>query len=234
MGALWCLVSAASFAALTLMDAAPLSLVLYTYPMLVTVAAVTLGRDRLTPARCAALAAAGGGTLLVLADAGGAGFRPLGALLAFGSAVTYTVYILVADTIVRRVPPVLLSALVMAGAAGTLGLGSLVRGGPDLGFAASGWIWLAGIAVISTVLAMLTFFAGMRRTGPSTAAILSTFEPVVTTALAAAVLGEALTPAQFAGGLLVLSAAVILQWRRAPQDRAGVAVVARRRRWSRA
>ncbi len=62
---------------------------------------------------------------------------------------------------------------------------------------------------------MFTFLAGLRRTGPSTAAILSTFEPVVTTVLAALILSESLTPLQYAGGLLVLSSVVVLQLRSA-------------------
>ena len=175
-------------------------------PVLVTVAAVLLGRDRLTPGRapprwwprpaerCWSCSAPAGST-----------FHPLGALLAFGAALTYTVYILVADTVVHRLPPVVLSTLVMTGAAGTLGVRALVTGGVDLGFGLPGWFWLACIAVVSTVVAMLAFFAGLKRTGPSTAAILSTFEPVVTTALAALTLGEILSPVQLAGGLLVLS-----------------------------
>jgi drug/metabolite transporter (DMT)-like permease len=66
-------------------------------------------------------------------------------------------------------------------------------------------------------MAMLAFFAGLRRTGPSTAAILSTFEPVVTTALAALTLNEFLTPVQLVGGLIVLSSVAVLQLR--PQRR---------------
>ncbi|WIM99696.1 DMT family transporter [Actinoplanes oblitus] len=202
------------FAALRLMAASLLSLILYTYPVLVTVGAVLLGRDRLTPARGVALLAACGGTLLVLLGAGGTAFHPAGAVLAFGAAVTYTGYILVADTVVRRLPPVLLSMLVMLGAAGTLGARAVVTGGAGLGFGAPGWLWLACIALVSTVLAMLTFFAGLRRTGPSTAAILSTFEPVVTTALAALILGESLTGVQLGGAALVLSSTAVLQLRR--------------------
>ena len=118
--------------------------------------------------------AASAGTLLVLLGAGGMSFHALGALLAFGSALTYTVYILVADTVVHRLPPVVLSALVMTGAAGTLGARALLTGGVDLDFGWAGWFWLACITVVSTVVAMLTFFAGLKRTGPSTAAILST------------------------------------------------------------
>ncbi|MET8121555.1 DMT family transporter [Micromonospora sp. NPDC005189] len=203
------------FSALQLMDASLLALILYTYPVMVTVVAVLLGRDRLTPARAAALAAASGGTLLVLLGAGGVSFHPVGALLAIASAITYTVYILVADTVVHRLAPVVLSALVMTGAAGTLGARALLTGGVDLDFGWRGWFWLACIAVVSTVVAMLSFFAGLKRTGPSTAAILSTFEPVVTSALATLVLGESLTPVQLAGGALVLSSVAVLQLRRA-------------------
>jgi drug/metabolite transporter (DMT)-like permease len=204
------------FAALQRMDAAPLSLILYTYPALVTVAAVLLGRDRLTAGRATALVAASGGTVLVLLGAGGLSYQPLGVVLALGAAVTYTVYILVADTVVHRLAPVVLSTLVMTGAAGTLGARALVTGGVDLGFGVVGWFWLACIAVVSTVVAMLAFFAGLKRTGPSTAAILSTFEPVVTTVLAALALGESLTPVQFAGGCLVLCSVALLQVRPTP------------------
>jgi drug/metabolite transporter (DMT)-like permease len=202
------------FAALERMDASLLSLILYTFPAMVTVGAVLLGRDRLTPARGAALVAASAGTLLVLLATGGLRFDPLGAGLAFGSAVVYTGYILVSDSVVHGLPPVLLSALVMTGAATTFGTRVTLTGGVDLTFGPRGWLWLACIAVLSTVVAMLTFFAGLRRTGPSTTAILSTFEPVVTTALAALTLGESLTPLQLLGGALVLAAVPLLQWRR--------------------
>ena len=91
-------------------------------------------------------------------------------------------------------------------------------GGVDLDFGLGGWFWLVCIAVVSTVVASLTFFAGMRRTGPSTAAILSIFEPIVTSGLAALTLGESLAPIQFLGGLLVLSAVVVLQAGRTPAE----------------
>ncbi|RBY91149.1 DMT family transporter [Blastococcus sp. TF02A-30] len=202
------------FSALERADASLVSLVFYTYPALVTLAAALLGRERLTRGRVAALGTASCGTLLVLLGAGGPTVDVLGVGLAFATAVTYTAYILVADGVVHRVPPVVLAALVMSGAAVSLGARALLTGGVDLGFRPAGWFWIACIAVVSTVVAMLTFFAGLRRTGPSTAAILSTFEPVVTTALAALTLGELLTPVQLTGAVLVLASVVVLQLRR--------------------
>lgn len=201
------------FAALERTDASLVALVFYTYPALVTLAAALLGRERLTPARVAALGVASCGTLLVLLGTGGVPVDGVGVGLAFGCAVTYTAYILVADGVVHRVPPVVLSALVMTGATVALAARAVVSGGVDLGFGAAGWFWIACIAVVSTVVAVLTFFAGLRRVGPSTAAILSTAEPVVTAALAAVALGEVLAPVQLVGGLLVLASVAVLQLR---------------------
>src|SRR5690349_12486841 len=97
------------FSALERIDASLVVLVLYTYPLLVTVAAALLGRERLTPARVAALVLALCGTLLVLLGAaGGTRFDVLGVALAFGAALAYTGYILVADTVVHALPPVVL------------------------------------------------------------------------------------------------------------------------------
>ncbi|BAL87581.1 putative integral membrane protein [Actinoplanes missouriensis 431] len=201
------------FEALQRMDASLLSLVFYLYPLLVTVTAVALGRDRLTGGKVVALLAASAGVLLVLLGAGGVAIDGTGVALAFGSALTYTGYILCSDRVVRRMPPVRLTTLVLTGAAAALAVRALVAGGVGLDFRADGWLWLTGIVLVSTVLPIVAFFAGLRRTGPSTAAILSTAEPVVTTALAAALLGETLTITQLTGGLLVLSSVVILQRR---------------------
>ena len=76
---------------------------------------------------------------------------------------------------------------------------------------ATGFAWLAGLALVSTVGAVALFFAGLRRVGPTAASILSTLEPVVTVALAFAVFGESLGPAQLAGGALVLLAVLAVR-----------------------
>jgi drug/metabolite transporter (DMT)-like permease len=77
---------------------------------------------------------------------------------------------------------------------------------------------------VSTVVAILTFFAGLERVGPSAAAILSVFEPVVTVVLAALVFGDSLAAIQVLGGALVLAAVVVVQWPAARGDAAGEAL----------
>jgi len=50
---------------------------------------------------------------------------------------------------------------------------------------------------------------GARAVGPTGASVISTFEPAVTVALAALLLGEAVTPSQIAGGALILAAVLM-------------------------
>ena len=202
--------SALYFLALERMDASLLSLLLYTFPAMVTLAAVLIGREPATARRLAALGIASAGTALVLAGAGTGALDPLATVLALGAAATYTIYILTGDRVVARVSPLALSALVCTGATATFLVICLARGGPELGFGGEGWLWLGGIALVSTVGAIIMFFAGLARVGPSTAAILSTVEPVVTVALAAAAFGEVLTAVQLAGGALVLATVLVL------------------------
>ena len=204
------------FAALERIDAALVALVLYTFPVLVTLASVTLGRDRLTPARVAALLAATCGTALVLVGAGALSFDTAGVTLAFAAALTYTVYILVGESTVQQVPALTLTALVMIGATTTLAARAMLTGGLGLSLTLAGWGWIVCIALVSTVVASTTFFAGLRRTGPSTASILSTFEPVATVGLAAVILGERLSVIQTVGAGLVLSSVLLVQLGRRP------------------
>ena len=199
------------FTALEHIDASLTSLLLYTYPALVFCAAVALRREHFTPWKAGALVLASGGATLVLLGGGTGGLEATGVLLALGAALTYTTYILVADGIVGRVDPFLLGALITTGAAATF----LVAGatGGALEFTAGGWIWIAAIALISTVLPIVTFILGMKHVGASTASIVSTVEPVVTVGLAVALFGESLGPLQIFGGVLVLGAVVALQSR---------------------
>jgi drug/metabolite transporter (DMT)-like permease len=199
------------FLAIGRLDVALVSLLLYTYPAFVTVAALVLGRTQPTARTWLALGVASVGLVLVLLAAGAASFDVLGAGLALAASLTYTTYILVSDGIIGEVEPFTLSALVLTGGTVSFTLTGAATGTLDLALSGEAWLWLVLIALVSTVVAVSAFFAGLRRVGPSEAAILSTFEPPVTVALAFLVLGEQLTPVQLFGGALVLAAVIVLQ-----------------------
>jgi drug/metabolite transporter (DMT)-like permease len=200
------------FGAVKRMDASTTSLLLYTYPAMVFIAALALRREHADRRRLAALALAVVGTALVLLGGGGSGsFETVGVVMAIAAAVAYSTYILVADTVVPKVDPFLLSALITTGGAATFWLAGVIDSGLDVTLSAHGWLDIAGIVLVSTILPISTFLLGLERVGPSTASILSCFEPVVTVSLAMALYGERLGPGQLAGGALVLAAVVVLQ-----------------------
>jgi drug/metabolite transporter (DMT)-like permease len=199
------------FAAIDRLDVSMVALILYTYPAFVTVAAIALGRVAPSLRTGVALSVATAGVVLVLLAGGSGGFELVGALLALGASLTYTTYILVSDSVLGDVDPFALALLVLTGGSFSYAIGTLATGSLDLALSGEAWLWLVLIVLVSTVLAVSCFFAGLRLVGPSEAAILSTFEPPVTVVLAFLILGERLTAPQLAGGALVLAAVVLLQ-----------------------
>jgi drug/metabolite transporter (DMT)-like permease len=199
-------------AALTRTAATQVALVFCVYPLLVMAAAVAIGRERASRRRIVALGIALAGIALVLNGAQRGSFDLLGVLLAAGSALVYTAYILIGDRVSQGAPPMSLTTLVCLGAFATYGAGNLARGGVDLSFGPAGWFWVGMIVAISTVGAIVMFFAGMASAGPTIASLLAIIEPVVTVVLAALVFGDTLRPVQVLGGLLVLSAVLVVQW----------------------
>ena len=212
----------AFFTALDRIDASLLSLLLYTFPVIVMVAAIALGREHADRRRVTALTLTSAGLVLVVGGAGAGSLDGVGVALALAAAVIYSAYILAGEGVAQRMPVILLSAIVCSAAAATLAGGSALLGElRPAEVSAAGWGWLACIAAVSTVAAVGLFFAGLRRVGPSTAAILSTLEPVVTVVLAFLVFGERLGPLQLAGGALVLGGVVVLNARLARRQRPG-------------
>ena len=69
---------------------------------------------------------------------------------------------------------------------------------------------MLGIIVISTIIPVVAFLAGLEMIGPINAVMLSTLEPVVTVLLAAWLFGEKLGIIVLLGGGLILAAVLLL------------------------
>ena len=104
------------------------------------------------------------GTALVLLRRRGSGsFEAVGVVMALAAAVAYSTYILVADTRRRRRSTRSCSARWSPPArATTFWSPALVHGGLDLALSAHGWLDIAGIVLVSTVLPVTTFLARPR------------------------------------------------------------------------
>jgi drug/metabolite transporter (DMT)-like permease len=206
--------SLAYFLALKMASAGLVALLLYIYPALVTALSAIFLKEHLTRVKIIALFLALSGTALTLRISSGGSL--LGILLGIAAAVDYAIYILLGSRIVRRSSPLGSTAVIITATAGVYA-GIVAMRGVTYPTVSTGWIAIMAIALISTVLAFVTFFAGLKRIGPTSASTLSTFEPIVAVVLAAIVLGETISPIQVLGGALILAAVVVLarsdRWR---------------------
>jgi len=77
------------------------------------------------------------------------------------------------------------------------------------GYSVSVWGGFLALGLFSTLVPFVLFNLGLKRIAASDAGIVATLEPVIAVASSALVLGEGLRPAQAAGALLVLLAAML-------------------------
>jgi drug/metabolite transporter (DMT)-like permease len=182
------------------------ALLLYLYPVFVAVLSAVLLQERITAIKSFALGLALVGTALTVGPEGG---QLPGILLAALAALIYSVYILVGSRVMRQMSVWQSSTVIFASAAAMSGVLMCIKG-PQLPATAAGWGVITSLALIATVVPVVTFLAGLSRIGPTNAAMLSTLEPVVTVVLAALLLGEALEPLSLVGGGLILVAVVLL------------------------
>jgi drug/metabolite transporter (DMT)-like permease len=207
----------ALFAAYGEMAVAIVLAVYFTYPMLVAVASVLIGRERFTPARTAGLALALAGVALVLWDrVGGEGLTPLGVAWALSAAACQASYLVLSRAGYTRVPAEQATALVLGGGAilaGCVALISELPAGNVSAWAGEPAAWLAVLAagLVGAAAAKVWLLRGVRLLGGTRTAVLMLLEPVAGALLAVAVLGQGLTPLQAAGGLVILLAALLVQ-----------------------
>lgn len=199
------------FLALEHADASLVALLLYLYPAFVAILAAVFLKERIGTVTAVALVLALAGTSFVVGGGSGA---VIGIALAIGGAVIYSIYITVGAVATKGIDPLVVATVVCSSAAIVCGAILAVRAvtgtAESMPASVRGWLSLVAIAVICTVVAIGTFFAGLHRLGPTSAAVMSTLEPVVTVALAMWLLDESLSGFQAAGGVLVLVAVVSL------------------------
>ena len=199
-------------------------LIQYTAPLMVALYARYGAHEEVRARVWAALALALAGLALVLQVWHGITLDGIGAIAAIGAAVTFALYILLAERGVKRRHPVSLltfgliwSTLFWAVVApwwdfpfGDLGESVSLQGHLSgvhvpLGVLA---LWMI---VLGTVVPFALLVSALRHVSATSAGLVAMLEPVVATVVAASWLGESLTALQVVGGVVVLVATGLAQ-----------------------
>ncbi len=214
------------YAALETVSPSLAGLIVFTYPALVAVASLRVGR-RLEGRRAwTALGIALVGVTLAIGGIDPAHAPPIsGLILCVASVVIYTGWILLAARLSgeRRgnvghdagqgAAASAATALMMTATAAVFWSWSLVSARPVLPaqIPTEAWAGLIGVGVVSTFVAILAFYGGAQRIGAAQAAIISTVEPIWTIALAFLLFGFTLTPIQLVGGAMIIAGVLLAQ-----------------------
>jgi drug/metabolite transporter (DMT)-like permease len=200
--------AAAYFNSIRYVPAAVTSILLYTYPVIVTALSRPIYGVPLTRRRLGALALALAGAFLVASPRGGLQLQ--GVVLGLLSAVFYSAYILTGKRVLENVDPWLATAVIAISAGVAYLLFGLAAGSYASPPSLTAWLAVLGLALISTVVGAGAFLAGLRLTDPGRASLISTLEPVSTAILAALIFAELLGPSQLAGGALVIGSVLVI------------------------
>jgi drug/metabolite transporter (DMT)-like permease len=206
--------SAMFFLALRHGQAAAVTLLFFTYPVIVALASWALGRGAPGWLLGGSLVSAVTGAALVVLASGGLAIQPLGVLFALLSAISFSGYLILADMVLKRTGALAASMWVSAWAAVGLVLYAFVAREAQSPADAIQWLRLGGMGA-ATAGAFVCLFAGLLRLGPVRTAIVSAAEPLAAAVLAAVFLSEPVRPSVAAGGALILVAAVAASLARA-------------------
>ena len=180
------------------------SVLLYSAPAFVAVAAWFFLREALTPRKLGLLALTLTGVVLV-SQGGGTGITVSAPALLWGltAALSYSSYYIFGKWALSRYGSVTINAFVMP--LGALGLLPFVAFAPK---APAVWGLLALLAVLSTYAAYSLYYAGLKHVEASRAVLVASIEPVVAALLGASLFSERLGVWGLLGGALILGAAV--------------------------
>lgn len=207
----YALFSSFFFYALRGLTASLTVLLLYTYPVLVSLGAWVLFRERLRAVHAIALPLVMLGLLLLVYGDFGISSK-LSLLFGVLAAVFYSVYILASSRWLRGVPPLHSVFFIMCSAG--IALGVLHLRPSTLAVLPAAAPAVLGTALIGTLAAMSLFLAGLQKLTNAEVSVLSTAEPITGVLLATAFLGERMLAVQLAGGALILVGMVLTSLRR--------------------
>jgi drug/metabolite transporter (DMT)-like permease len=218
--------SGAYYAGLETVSPSLAALIVFVYPAIVAVLSLRFGR-RLEGRRAwIALGVALVGVALSLGGIDPAAAPPLGGLLlVIASPVIYSIWIILAarlsgereDSVGDQAgdgASVAAATAVMMTATAAVYWGAALAGARPVlpgDIPPQAWFGIVGVGVLSTFVAIQTFYAGAQMIGAAQASLISTVEPIWTIVLAAILFSVALTPIQLLGGALILGGVLIAQ-----------------------
>ena len=191
----------------TLIPVALAALVLFTYPIQVSLIGALVFKEKFSLSGKLWLGAAFLGLVLLFIQPMD-GIQPLGVVTALGASLSYAVYVVLLDRVTAgsNIQPMTTNALLNAGAAFTVVIISLLTGQLNLVFTPITWVYVLYNGIFVGIIAYWLWLMGMRELGSVKASVLSMSEPVFASLASVILLDQRLGAAEIVGGAVLLVA----------------------------
>lgn len=135
----------------------------------------------------------------------------VGLLMTFLNAISMMVYILLSEEVFRGVNDRLSGTSWVITGAMLVSLSMIPIFGLNLPNSGVEWILLLTYGLFGTLMPVLSMNVGLQLIGAARGSVIITFQPVITVLLAILFLNEALSLQQWIGGMLVVTAVILMQ-----------------------
>lgn len=186
------------------------STLLFVYPVMVAVLMAVLFKEHITFSTTASIVLALGGIVLLYHGNGNETLSVTGVALVMLSSLTYAVYIIIVNKSPLRLSSIKLTFYVLVFGSITIAFYSVFGTGGLLQMPPSARAWALGfmLALLPTVISLVTMAIAVREIGSTPTAIMGALEPLTAVVIGITIFGETLT-IRLAIGIVLILAAVL-------------------------
>ena len=212
LGLLFASSSITLFTSFHYIDAGVASTLLFVYPIMVAVLMAVFFKEKITLTTVASIGLALMGIAMLTKSPDGALLSTMGVVLVFISALTYAIYIIVVNKTQLKMSVFKLTFYVLVFCGLTTIIYSLGGGGEPIellpSWRAWGYAWM--LALIPTVISLITMAVAVKEIGSTPTAIMGALEPLTAVVIGVTLFGEELTLALVLGIIMILISVLLI------------------------
>lgn len=189
--------------------------IFFSYPLLIVLATWLFQRKKLNKATALTLLGMFIG-LVLLRDSSDHAFSFMGLFFSLAAAAFYAFYVISSKKISAKLimDSNMLTLVVCFGSALIFLIISLMTHSLVFPHSLKNWLWLLSLGILATALPIQLMLEGLKYLSSMKASIISALEPIVTLIMGVFILKESVSHLQIVGGILILSAALLIQFQK--------------------
>jgi drug/metabolite transporter (DMT)-like permease len=207
---LYCIGSLFYFLACQRLGTGLAMVIFFTYPIFVALLVWLVGKAPISQYTIGCLIAICIGVFLL--NPPGHTLNLLGLIFAIIAAFAYALYIFSSRRITLQIPSSTVTMLISFGCASIFLIMAYLEHGLQIPHSANAWAYACALGIIATALPIQLLLEGLKVIQAIKASILSVLEPVVTLVIGIMLLNEFLSFTQAIGVLIILGAAIFIQF----------------------